>query len=349
MKSTHNISLGGYAFVIEEDAFIALQGYIEKVRAHASEDVREELVSDIEERLAELFIEQRGKGTVIDLKIVDSAASRIGIPEDAESGSDRTGRGAETYESRSGREKAGYMRKKLFRDTENRILGGVLAGISNWLETDAVILRLAYSIFVLCPLIFRWRFYPSAFWTIMLYLLLWIIVPAPKTVDDRRRAKGRPINFEDFMFKAESFGTSVGEAAKEVSTAPFFRMIGRFIAVSFGIVFLVVGMALSISAIIAALSIPSAFTDIPWIVRDAATYRMLTTILDNPVIVWTAVGSVAFLGLAFLYAGVTTTFALKSPKWNPGLLIFLFWLGLTITCIAFAAKELAFMYPWIVI
>ncbi|MCQ2134320.1 MAG: PspC domain-containing protein [Bacteroidales bacterium] len=344
MKKTSNISLGGYAFVIEDDALEALKRYIDKVRTSSSEDVREELVADIEERLAELFIEKSGKGVVIDIKTVDSAAARIGIPEDGpaeDHGTVNDGRS-------SGNQGTDFLKKKLFRDVDDRIIGGVMAGISKWSGVDLIVLRLVTAI-IFASTFFGHNQHTHRFGLgmLFLYILLWVIVPAPKTVEDKCRAQGKPINYDDFKLRAENFKDSVVETAKEARTAPFFNALGRAVAAIVGVIFIIVGMAVSISALVAAISVPSGFADIHWIIRDPHVYDILTACTASPVIIWTAIGAVAVLGISFLYSGVMTAFALKEPKWHPGLLIFLLWIGLVITCVVFAAKEFAFSVPWV--
>lgn len=345
MKKTNNISLGGYAFVIEEDAYEALGRYIEKVRSGASADVREELVADIEERLAEIFLERCGRGVVVDLKTVDDAAARIGIPED--NGTKDHGTGSDGQSN--GGTSADFLKRKLFRDTDNRIMGGVIAGLSNWIGMDPLPLRLVIAVLFVMTFFGSWHTQQFAVGLLFLYVLMWVIVPAPKTVEDKCKAKGKPINYDDFKLKAETFRDSVTETAKEVSTAPFLKTFARVVEAFVGIIFIIAGMAISISALVAAISAHSGFADIPWIIRDSHAYDIISACTGSPVIVWTAIGAVAVLGISFLYSGVMAAFGLRSPKWHPGLLLFLLWVGLVITCAVFAAKELAIMIPWTIV
>jgi len=343
MKKTSNISLGGYAFVIEEDAREALERYLGNVRSGASEDVREELVTDIEKRLAEIFLERCGKGVVVDIKTVDDAAARIGIPEDggpedhgtASDGPSTTGTSAD------------FLKRKLFRDVENRMVGGVLAGISNWSGIDLILLRLVTAVLLIITFL-SWKVGTHHIFSgiVVAYLLLWLIVPAAKTVEDKCKAQGKPVNFDDFKLKAETFRDSVEKTAREVSTAPALKAFARAIEFFVGVVFIIAGMAISIVSLVTALSVPSNFAELPWIIRDAHVYEILTALTGSPVIIWTAIASVAVLGISFLYSGVMTAFGLKSPKWHPGLLLFLLWIGLVITCAVFAAKEFALAIPW---
>lgn len=344
MKRTDNISLGGYAFVIEVDAREALERYIEKVRSGASVDVREELVADIEERLAEIFLERCGRGVVIDTRTVDEAAARIGIPED-----DGAKEHGTVSDGPSSEGTADFLKRKLFRDIDNRVAGGVMSGLANWMGTDPIVFRLIYAILFAVTFTSGWHAQRFAMGMLALYFLMWVIVPAPKTVEDKCKAKGKPINYDDFKLKAETFRDSVTETAKEVSTAPFLKTFARVVEAFVGIIFVIAGMAISISALVAAISAHSGFADIPWIIRDSHAYDIISACTGNPVIVWTAIGAVAVLGISFLYSGVMTAFGLKAPKWHPGLLLFLLWVGLVITCAVFAAKELAIMIPWTIV
>ena len=81
MKQTVNINLGGYAFVIEEDAYLTLSDYLDRIKSSLKDDA-EEISNDIEERIAEILNEKCKTSQVVSLSMVEEAKKRIGNPKD---------------------------------------------------------------------------------------------------------------------------------------------------------------------------------------------------------------------------------------------------------------------------
>ena len=83
MKTTENISLAGYAFTIETDAYEELGAYLSDIRTCFSGDASaDEIVADIEERIAELLRERCIAGMVVDLPMILDIKKRIGNPKE---------------------------------------------------------------------------------------------------------------------------------------------------------------------------------------------------------------------------------------------------------------------------
>ena len=97
MKKTENISLSGYAFTIEEDAYIELDNYMKDIRSgFAGNSSADEITADIEERIAELLSERCASGTVVSMPMIQDIKERIGNPEElAEEETDNDSEGAE--------------------------------------------------------------------------------------------------------------------------------------------------------------------------------------------------------------------------------------------------------------
>lgn len=171
MNEITKIHLGRQAFTIAIDAHKALQEYLHAIkRQTGGKDVAEE----VELRMAELLLERGVRGDkVILLKDVDFLKEQLGQPDDfGDEGSDKV------LEGTTGQ-------KRLFRDTENGMLAGVCAGIAKYVGTDPVWIRL---IFV--ALLF------AGFSGILLYIILWLIVPEAKTNSDRLQMQGKPVNVD---------------------------------------------------------------------------------------------------------------------------------------------------------
>lgn len=175
MKKVININFQGRVIPIEETAFDLLKQYIESLRTYfAREEGRDEIINDIESRIAELFSERLKKGVVcITDQDVNEVSASIGRPEDFEddgSGTQETA-GEETKQSQHQQQSnqsgssAQYAtgRGRLYRNTDDKILGGVCSGLGSYLGIDPVFLRILF-VLLFAPL----------FWV---YIILWIVVP----------------------------------------------------------------------------------------------------------------------------------------------------------------------------
>ncbi len=167
MKKIININLSGHVIPIEDSAYQQLQDYLESLRRYfANEEGRDEIINDIESRIAELMSEQLRKGAYhITEDDVTQMIRTIGRPEDfdpadGEPGDHQQG-SSRSYTSRT----AG---KRLYRDTSDKFVGGVCSGIANYLNIDPAIMRILFAIIGLGG----WGI------GILIYILLWIILPA---------------------------------------------------------------------------------------------------------------------------------------------------------------------------
>jgi len=178
MKITVSINLGGYSFNIDEDAYAELKRYLRNLEIHfASEESSSEILSDIETRMAELF---RTKITtykqVINLDDVRQAISVMGTPEDI---SDNDGKSAgEKFSS------PGYHR--MYRDTDNRIIGGVCSGMAAYWDIDPIITRIIFVALILAGGI-----------GVLIYLILYIVLPEARTTAQKIEMKGDPVNIHN--------------------------------------------------------------------------------------------------------------------------------------------------------
>lgn len=178
MKITLSVNLGGYSFNIDEDAYSELKRYLRNLELHfAAEESSAEILSDIESRMAELF---RAKLTsykqVITIEDVNSTISVLGAPEDI---SDNEGKSAKEKFSTPG-----YHR--MYRDPDHRIIGGVCAGMAAYWNMDPWIVRLIFVIVTLLGGV-----------GILVYLILYIVLPEAKTTAQKIEMKGEPVNIHN--------------------------------------------------------------------------------------------------------------------------------------------------------
>ncbi len=178
MKQVININFQGRVVPIEQAAYEALRQYIDTLsRFFSEEDGRDEIINDIESRIGELFQEKLTKGSsCITDEDVNAVIKSIGRPEDIEaedigvnlgstSGSQQTGTGSQ--------HKSTYTQgKKLFRNENEKVLGGVCSGLAHYFNIDTVVVRI---IFVILMFSFGIGFIP--------YLILWVVVPSTATLE----------------------------------------------------------------------------------------------------------------------------------------------------------------------
>ncbi|HVK98124.1 MAG TPA: PspC domain-containing protein, partial [Flavisolibacter sp.] len=174
MKKIININFSGRVIPIEDSAYESLQRYIDSLRRYfINEEGRDEIINDIESRIAELMFDKIKKGSpAITDADMDSIIQSMGRVEDFERSEaaasaneytntteGATGTNTETNQKRfSGR---------LYRDSSDKILGGVCSGIANYFHVDPAIVRLLFALLVF-----------GAGTGILIYILLWIILPA---------------------------------------------------------------------------------------------------------------------------------------------------------------------------
>ncbi len=217
MKKTININLAGFVFYIDEDAYEALQKYLNNIRTYlGNTEGREEIIDDIESRIAELFSEKQKQ--VITLIEVNEVIEVMGQPEDYMS--------EEEPEDKTAGQQSN---KRLYRDPDSTILGGVCSGVGHYLNIDAVWIRLIFLTMVWSGV------------SILFYFILWAIIPKAETTAQKLEMKGKAATFsniEDYVrkgyenvkddFKNVDF-KGAGEKAKQGASG-FFAFLGELIS-----------------------------------------------------------------------------------------------------------------------
>lgn len=169
MKKVVNVSLAGRSFTLEEDAYKRLTDYLEhyKARLTVTENQKEEVMEDIEGRIAELFYQSAGGADrVVSLALVDQVASALGMPDG-------------TQEGPQPQFSSAPLQKKLYRDPDEKKLAGICSGLAIYLELDVTLIRLLMLIAVF--------FGTAGFW---IYIIFWIVVPVADTPAKKCELRG---------------------------------------------------------------------------------------------------------------------------------------------------------------
>lgn len=186
MKRTFTINLCGKIFHIDEDAYQLLNSYLSNLRITFSGDDGDEIITDIEGRICELFTEKLQNGNqVITLNNVNEVIDIMGQPEQLSDDATKTQSSSQPPELPDPPQPS--LNKKLFRDPDGKELGGVFSGLSYYLGCNVTILRLAAILLALC-----------GFGTIIVfYIIAWIIVPEAKNAEEKLQMRGAPINLDN--------------------------------------------------------------------------------------------------------------------------------------------------------
>ena len=255
MKKTVNINLAGTFFHIDEDAFAKLSRYLEAVKKSISDPVGgDEIIQDIEARIAELFSERLEINTqVISTRELDAIIKIMGQPEDYIMDED-----AAQTNSATGNQTRGETtsNKQLFRDSDNKFIAGVCSGLSHYLGLEVIWVRL-FWIFL--------SFVTTGFGVIA-YLLFWILVPGAQTTSEKLKMTGEPINISNIEKKFNEGYQKVSQNIKNVDydkyeekikkgSATFFDSLGAILSTVFKIGIKFFGLLIVIAGLLGLISI----------------------------------------------------------------------------------------------
>jgi len=211
MQKVHTINLGGIIFQIEEDAYELLKNYLSALRNHFQNQAEgSEIANDIEYRLGEMLNQKltAGKG-LIHKNDVEGIIAIMGQPTDFEE--DEAPKSADTKENQPQNEASEKMKRKFYRDTDGRIIGGVCTGMAAYFGIDAWIFR----VLLLASLYFGGAGF-------FVYIIFWIAVPKAKSTADRLAMKGEKPTLDNIV-------KSVEDRAKELNEGKFSGILKQIV------------------------------------------------------------------------------------------------------------------------
>ncbi len=186
MNKTININLGGIFFHIDEEAYFKLKNYLDSIRKSLSDDTngKNEILEDIESRIGEILSEKiTDVRQVVNLENIDEIISIMGKPEDYSVDED-------FFEGETNKTQKSKIKKKLFRDSADKFLGGVSSGLAYYLDIDVIWIRLTWLL-----LFFGFGFGG------LIYLLLWILLPVANTTSEKLEMEGEPVTISNIEKK----------------------------------------------------------------------------------------------------------------------------------------------------
>jgi len=204
MNKTININLGGFFFHIDEIAYQKLRRYLESISKSLSEDSqgKNEIIADIEARISELLSEKiTDTRQVVSESDIEDIIVVMGQPEDY---TDAEESYSDANYSYSRNKETG---KKLFRDGDDKFLGGVASGIAHYFNIDTIWVRLLFLIITVAGI--------GA--GILVYIALWILLPEAKTTAEKLQMEGEAVNIDNIEKKIREEFTNVSESVRNAA------------------------------------------------------------------------------------------------------------------------------------
>ena len=231
MKKVVKVSIGSIAFTLEEGAHSELELYLNSLETYYSQkEGGDEIVEGIEERLAELLLERGYGEKVVTVDAAREVMSILGRPEEIESESD-----SDTQSEKP--------KKKLFRNLQNKLLGGVCAGIASYFAIDPTVVRILTVVFGVVAAIGSDG--SGLALMVLLYFALWIIIPGAKTVEQRCQMQGE-------RSSVDSIERRVTDGVNEIVKSDFGKTFARVVTLVAGVFLLLLGLGgLVLNAVLA--------------------------------------------------------------------------------------------------
>lgn len=176
MKKTFTVNLGNMVYNIDDDAYQVLKAYLDNIEEYFSADRdRDDIMNDIEGRISELFAPLINAGKqVLNVTDVENVIGIMGDPREI-GGSEK--KAQSEY-------RTGYRSRprRLYRDPDDRVIGGVCGGLGAYFDIDPLIMRIIFVILFF------------VFFGLIIYLVLWIAVPEARTTAQKIEMRGDPVN-----------------------------------------------------------------------------------------------------------------------------------------------------------
>ena len=243
MKKAIKINLGGLVFHIDEDAYEKLSVYLRSVESYfKQEEGGREVIDDIESRMAELFSARLGSGReVVVLADVEAVIETMGDPYEIGDDDQRQ----ESFSRHKTKRQSG---RRLYRDPDNAILGGICAGMAAYFGLENWVVRLIFFLL----LIFGHA------GTAFVYLVLWIVIPKAATISQKLEMRGESVTVSNIERSVREEISHVETNLKKMSRSEtanqarsalneMFHVLGRIVLflVKFALVLLGIGFVLA--------------------------------------------------------------------------------------------------------
>jgi len=331
MKKTVKVNIGGFSYNIDEDAYNALRVYLDDIKVRLGNgNEAAETIKDIEERISELISAKIPEEGVVSLQLVEEIIAQIGKPEDI-------GGNAEFSQKPSGNKTL----RRLYRNPEGAIVGGVCSGLSEYFGVDPIVFRL---LFVLL-------FFLKGF-GLILYLVLWIATPKAVTPKQKLEMKGEPVTFSNIEKTLKDEMNAVSNNLKNAEPKNFLEKLMSFIGqialfclkallVFFKVLAIVIGVIIIATMLFVFLVLIGIFFFgsfmMSWFAPEIGGFSLnefITSMFDISSSTWVTVPIFLIIAIpvvALIYGGVRIIFRFKARDGLIGIIAAVIWIASVVT------------------
>lgn len=348
MKKTIKINISGLVFNIDEDAYDRLSKYLDKLQNRFRGTPGEgEIMADIEARIAEIFHSRiSDEKQVVILADVDAAIAILGEPEEFAEMEE----GEEAFESQA-RERNFYSggRKRLYRDPDGKIIGGVCSGVGEYFGIDPVIFRILFVVFFLV--------YGTG---LLVYILLWLVIPEAVTTAEKLEMKGERINVSNIEKSIRREYEGVKENLRNIPDSQAYkrtrsgvstlgRTLGQIIVTFIKVIGIIIGGSFVIAGIALLVGVIGGLVaGQTWLMGDLFDWQqfslpqVLGLFVDESVAILAIICVLVLIAvpiLGLIYGGVKLLFPFRANDRAIGFSSFGIWVVALILLAVFATSE----------
>jgi len=318
MKKNYSVNIGGQLFNIDEDALRRLEEYFNRLRDYfGGNGEASEMLADVEARIAELLGPlSRGSERVVDITAIESVINQMGEPEEWGTPDDETTGGSNSNKHSGNR--------RIFRDPDHRLLGGVASGLAAWSGIDPWVVRVLFILFSV--------FY---FTGLIVYAVLWLVLPEAHTTSEKLEMHGEEVNVDNLKRRFNEEKQRLAELGEKLPknedvrrfTHDFGQGLGRMIRFGLNLFLRMVGVfiLLSVLALSIGLSVAVFIRDTIYLdgglrfinlnFIQVSQYLIPQESLRWQLYLAVAISSVALLGL-LTYWGLKLLIQWKNSTWQ---------------------------------
>ncbi len=346
MIKTIKINISGLVFHIDEDAYNELQGYLNSLKGHFNNQPEgEEIVSDIEARIAELFQEKiKPSKESISSDDVKTVIGILGTPSDFSLENEQEEEQKSSNHKTEKDYSKGKTQKRLYRDPDNSYLGGVAGGLGAYLNIDPFWIRIIFVILTFVNVIYL-PFMSIVGFGIVLYLILWVVVPKAVTTAQKLEMRGENVNlsnieksinqeYQQVRKNYQKFKKSESYKNTHNAVNNLFQGIGYFLKGIIKIILFIVGFVFIITGTFTIIALAGfTFFDFDWLSFftdiDFVSFRdflgFITSGDDFTLLLISTFLAIALPLLALVYGGIKLIFPIKANDKPFGLGMFVLW------------------------
>lgn len=251
MNEIKKCSIAGISFTLEKDAYEALQTYIKSLNdTYKNNPDGEEIIADIEARIAELILSTQPAEGIVAKPLIDNIIKQLGSAEEIDE--EGTEYHAETIDQNGNPR----IPRRLYRDLENKKLGGVCAGVANYFDVDSTWIRLAMFIPLVITIfgsvdIFRWiaPFSGNLFGFVIIgYAIMWFTIPAASSARQKLEMKGERVTARNIHEATQA--PSLDERERTM-LAKVVMAAGNLLLIIFKVIalFILIGLVVGVSVL----------------------------------------------------------------------------------------------------